>query len=362
IASMGMAFAKNFSDLYSNSSTLNGNWFLKIADALPGDLGVLNSWSIQVYYSVPEVPISVVWSPQADLYIDAAATIPYTGQPLAIVYAKPSTGGEIVYSASSSNNQNCSTTTEVSFSVNPAPKVKILSDYCLNPGYATLIAEAEGPEPYTYNWNTGIEGNTILVDIAHDYYVSATNTVNGCVGTAVISVATELVVNGDFEQGNVGFTTDYVYYAPPGDQAFLQEEATYAVDTMASEYHTNFFGRDHTTVEQRGKFMIVNGADSNDPKVIWEQTVPVEPDTRYYYSAWAMNLNGIAPFAKLSFEVNGVRVGTVADLSVAAKPLNNNFVNINNWVRFYFGHADGWYSGTATSATIRIINLETQPT
>ena len=42
--------------------------------------------------------------------------------------------------------------------------------------------------------------------------------------------------------------------------------------------------------------MLVNG---HGTVVVWEETVPVEPNTNYYYSAWGMNLNPASP-AKLT--------------------------------------------------------------
>ena len=59
------------------------------------------------------------------------------------------------------------------------------------------------PGAVSYNWSTGETGQTVLVDIAHDYFVSVTNS-DGCVGTGITSVAQELVVNGDFTAGNTG--------------------------------------------------------------------------------------------------------------------------------------------------------------
>src|SRR5690606_12274812 len=161
--------------------------------------------------------------------------------------------------------------------------------------------------------------------------------------TGVQTCALPIFINGDFEQGFVGgsFNTDYLYVAPPGNQSSLVSEGRFAIDTNANNYHNNFFGKDHTTPEQKGNFMIVNGYPGSSNKVIWEQTVAVEPDTRYYYSAWAMNLNSVSPYARLQFSVNGVQIGSIAELSIAPKPTNNGQVNVNNWVRFYYGLADG---------------------
>ena len=66
------------------------------------------------------------------------------------------------------------------------------------------------------------------------------------------------------------------------------------------------------------------------------------------------------PFnARLQFQVNGVAIGTIAELSSADKPTSDAQVNLNNWVRFYYGTTNGWNSGSATTAVIRIIDLNT---
>ena len=207
----------------------------------------------------------------------------------------------------------------------------------------------------SYNWSNGSTGQTVLVDEAHNYYVSATNSI-GCVGTALISVAQELVTNGDFEAGNTGFITDYSYVPPPGSSYSLYPEGDYAIDSSANDYHNNFYGKDHTTSAQTGKFMIINGYPGSTTKIIWQETVTVIPNTDYYYSGWGMNLNPASP-AQLRFEVNGVQVGTTANLNIAQKPASQADININNWVRFYYGNTNGWNSGSATTAVIRIIDL-----
>ena len=166
------------------------------------------------------------------------------------------------------------------------------------------------------------------------------------------------MVNGDFTAGNTGFYTDYTYVPPPGTPTSLYPEGYYAVDVNAHDYHNLFWGKEHSTNAQTGNFMIINGYPQSTTAVIWEQTVTVKPNTDYYFSAWAMNLNPASP-ARLRFEVNGIQTGSVGDLTLAPKPTNAGQVNINNWIRFYSNPT--WNSGTATTAVIRIINLNPDP-
>jgi subtilisin-like proprotein convertase family protein len=76
-----------------SAANANGVYTLAIYDGGAIDIGTLNSWSITVDYTTPGVgtgaALSYVWSPTAGLYTNAGATIPYTGQNLATVYAAP---------------------------------------------------------------------------------------------------------------------------------------------------------------------------------------------------------------------------------------------------------------------------------
>ena len=196
----------SFSDLYS---VLNGNWYLSVRDGVR-ERGTLDSWSVTFNYSVPAVPVAVTWSPLTDLYTDAAATIPYTGQSCSERLCKTMQHPESkTYTATATNATGC-TNSGVYMTVKASPVVTVITDYCATPGNVTLTANAPGA--VSYNWSTGETTQTVLVDIAHAYYVSATNS-DGCVGTGVSNVAQELVVNGDFSAGNTGFISDYAYKA-----------------------------------------------------------------------------------------------------------------------------------------------------
>ena len=233
------------------------------------------------------------------------------------------------------------------------PVVSISADYCTTPEKVILKANTT-TSGVSYEWSNGLTTQTITVDVAGEYSVSAIS--GACVGTAVISVGRELVTNGDFEAGNTAFFTDYDYVAPPGNNSTsLQREGLYAIDSNAHNYHSNFWGLSHTPSAQTGKFMIINGYPSSSTKIIWQETVSVLQNTNYYFSAWAMSLNAISPYAKLQFEVNGEKVGTI-DTLVAGPSTASQATANNYWTRFYSNPK--WASDTATTAVIQIINLE----
>ncbi len=236
---------------------------------------------------------------------------------------------------------NCSSFATVTVTVYPKPNVTIQPNYCAVPGHIRLTAGGGT----TYLWSTGETINPILVDIASNYTVSSTNAF-GCTGSATLPVSTELVTNGDFSAGNTGFTSAYGSTTAPNG---LFPEGLYAVGSDPTFYHSNFWGRDHTS--NTGNFLLVNGSGSNPPVVAWQETVTVLPNTEYYFAAWAASLNNVSPYANLQFSVNGVLVGTTAPLSARASNNNPPY----NWQRFY----GNWNSGANTTAIIQIVDLQT---
>ena len=148
-----------------------------------------------------------------------------------------------------------------------------------------------------------------------------------------------VVINGDFEQGNTSFTSAYRY------STSLGPEGTYYVDANAHDHHGGFTGaHDHTNGS--GLYMMVNGAGTPNT-VIWQQTVTVQPNTSYAFSVW---VNTLSPYSeqylsRLQFSINGEQIG-----EVFRSPLT-----LNTWSQFY----QVWYSGTNSQATITILNQNT---
>ena len=327
--------------------TPNGNWTLSALDLGTTSTGTLNNWTITINWTSAASPQSVIWSPVTDLYTDAAATIAYAGQSLVTVYAKPATPGSKVYTATSTG-ATCNNASTSTITVNPAPAVSIAADYCLVAGKVHLTATSI-PAAATYTWSTGETTQSIDVDIAAVYKVTA-SLGSGCPGIATISVAQELVVNGDFTNGNTGFTSDYNYKPDvAGNNELVDDSGNngYSVSTNGQNVHPNFWGRDHTSnaIGTRN-FMLVNG--HGNTLVVWKETVNVLPNTTYYFSAWAMSLNSAGNNAQLQFSVNGSLVGTTAVLANHGE----NSTSTDNWVRFY----GSWTSGPTTTSAVIYIN------
>ncbi len=155
-------------------------------------------------------------------------------------------------------------------------------------------------------------------------------------GTGVSGL--ELVSNGNFEQGNIGFTSQYTYCNTSG---CLNPESRYTVAPNPNFYHTAFNGNDHTS--GTGNFMIINGAGSPNTSV-WCQTITVTPNTQYLFSTWVCSVVASSP-ALLQFNINGSSIGPIFSAP------NSTF----QWLSFNAT----WNSGTNTTATICIINQNT---
>ncbi len=156
------------------------------------------------------------------------------------------------------------------------------------------------------------------------------------------TLLSNLLVNGDFSQGNTGFTSQYNYSSD------LQPEGNYFVGYDPLDYHPNGanFG-DHTT--GTGLMLMANGAPTSI--TVWQETVNVSSSTDYTFSGWAASWgkNGDiftdASPAQLEFLVNGVQIGSEFTL----------IAGDGQWSQF----SASWNSATSTTATIQIVDMNT---
>ncbi|MFT3680248.1 MAG: T9SS type A sorting domain-containing protein [Ferruginibacter sp.] len=222
--------------------------------------------------------------------------------------------------------------------INALPTPSISANYCIGAGLVRLTSTSAT----SYLWSTDETTQYIDVDMAGAYSVTVTNAA-GCSNSATYNLATEMVTNGNFSAGNTGFSTGYSYTTTN-----LYPEGYYAVGPNANTYHSNFFGTEKKK-PGTGNFMVVNGSPTTQN--VWQQTLTVTPNTTYYFSAYAMSVNNGSPFAQLQFSINGVQVGSTANLVSGASSTAGPFT----WVRFY----GQWNSGASTSAILNILDLQT---
>jgi hypothetical protein len=128
------------------------------------------------------------------------------------------------------------------------------------------------------------------------------------------AVASNLVSNGSFENGNVNFSSDYIYSAPtPGTNGF--PERNYTVGTNPRAWHNLFIDLANHTAG--GSQMFIGNGSGNTSDRVWVQTITnAVVGQSYFFEAFAANVccnpNGPqgAAVASLSFFANGQLLGT----------------------------------------------------
>jgi gliding motility-associated-like protein len=147
-----------------------------------------------------------------------------------------------------------------------------------------------------------------------------------------------LIRNGDFSQGNTGFSSSYTFAPNSG-----RNEGVYTISNNVRGWHSNFATcTDHTG--GNGNMMLVNGAAVTNT-VVWSQSITVKPNTNYVFSSWLQSLIADNP-ANLQFSINGIPLGS--DFSAPSTTCQ--------WQQFY----TTWNAGNNTSAVIAIINKNTR--
>lgn len=149
-----------------------------------------------------------------------------------------------------------------------------------------------------------------------------------------------LIVNGDFSQGNVGFSSQYTY--SPGANP---TQGVYGVFSSGRDLSPQFFSdcRDHTS--GTGQLMVVDGSPIANQEV-WCQTVQVQANTEYAFSTWVSTVLPSNP-ARLQFSINGQALG-----SPFSPPVNTCV-----WRQFYAT----WTAGAELEAEICVVNQNTNP-
>lgn len=197
----------------------------------------------------------------------------------------------------------------------------------IEPGESVTLT-ASGALYYVWSPATGLSTTDGPVTVATPM-VTTTYTCSG------YGPGPESVFNGDFEQGNTGFTSAYTY------STNLYPESTYSVGDYAGDFHPDFVGTGHGGT---GNFMVINGATSPNTN-IWTEQITVVPDTYYAFSTWVCTVSPAGDAARLQFSINGSQLGEVFSAPSYT----------GEWLQFY----ELWYSGTSTSATITILNQNT---
>ena len=141
----------------------------------------------------------------------------------------------------------------------------------------------------SYLWSTGAVGDNISVNSSGIYWCQVSYPVS------------DLVTNGNFSNGNTGFTTDFT------NSTDLQIDGSYFIGTNASNYHPQFVGTG------TGNFMIVNSGWPSALYNVWCESVPVCGGQTYTLSYWAQTISNSTP-VRLQWWMDGTAVGPEVSL------------------------------------------------
>jgi hypothetical protein len=151
------------------------------------------------------------------------------------------------------------------------------------------------------------------------------------------SSSPNLIVNGDFSQGNSNFSTDYQFLANAGLNGV---QKAYGIVSAANSWF-QFFPSCISNAPSGGNMMVVDGSSSNAGNdKVWGQTVTVLPNKTYTFSYWLQTI-ATPNQALIEIKINGTTLGT------ALAP------NTNCQTTQYTYQ---WNSGSNTTAQIEIFD------
>ncbi|MFZ4680264.1 MAG: hypothetical protein ACOYLP_08865, partial [Flavobacterium sp.] len=195
--------------------------------------------------------------------------------------------------------------------------------------------------------STGYTWTASPADLTLTATTSATPTVSPTVTTLYTVTSTkntvlDLITNGNFSNGNIGFDSDYTYYAP--NNPTLAQKA-YGIVVNPNTWEPGFSATCVDQTSGTGQMMVVDGSSTNAGNdLVWGQTMPVNAGQNYTFSFWAQSLNNGSP-AVLRVVINGVTVGT---LNLTTTPCN--------WTQF---SPFVWNSGASTTAQVQLFDTNT---
>ena len=139
-------------------------------------------------------------------------------------------------------------------------------------------------------------------------------------GLALQASATNLVTNGDFESGNTGFSSDYIFSSDLGP------EGRYSVVSDASDVHPSFMGLPYFG----NKFFVGNGGPDVNAAVWRSQVIQVtQPGVAYRFEAqissmvWVTNqeyYDGPDLFFEIGNGTNWTPLGSTISLQDGTPP------------------------------------------
>lgn len=216
------------------------------------------------------------------------------------------------------------------------------------------------------SWTAGSGASFVLDDATYPAGYIQIRQTNAGVTSSIISNTGEIVVagnlidNGDFQQGNVKFITDYIYFVKtgPGDC----DEGYYSIIHNAHDAHdgngnydSGFVNApDHTYGTYTDGLYFVANASGDTSDVVWQSTSPitVEAGVAYRFEAYLMNLtndlNVSANYPYIHFQIGDGSSWTDLDTTDVDWTPNEEGL-------WHVTYADGTFS-TGGTFYIRMLN------
>ncbi|WP_298118837.1 lamin tail domain-containing protein, partial [Flavobacterium sp.] len=204
------------------------------------------------------------------------------------------------------------------------------SDVSICSGSSTTLTASGSSSGYS--WTASPTDASLTTPTSSSPIVSPNQTTTYTV-TSTNTTSTNLIFNGNFSQGNNGFTTDYQYLVttiPVGSQG------TYGIVPNSNAWFAGFSScTDHTT--GTGNMMVIDGSTLNSGNdKLWCQTVSVIPGQNYTFSYWVQTVATPNP-ANIEVTINGASIGIALAPSTTC-----------GWVQRTYT----WNSGASTTAQI----------
>lgn len=306
----------------------------------------VQAWAADEFWRIDNVTLSCSTGPTADagddISICAGSTVTLNGSGTGTPSWTPSAGlsSTSVFTPDANPSSTtsytltatsgaCTADDDVIVTIIPVTPISLTNDLTICEGDCANLTVSGGD---FFEWDTDPDiTDATLAD--QTVCPSSTTTYN----VTSFTVGDNLIINGDFESGNTGFTSSYTFTNPTNTG-----EAQYNVIPNPSTYNGGFSAcPDHTSGS--GNMLVVNGSSVVGSNV-WCQDVAVQPNTDYLFSAWLTSVHPSNP-AELEFNINGIPFGS---------GLNATSTTCD-WQEFFAT----WNSGISTTATICITNLNT---
>ncbi len=161
-----------------------------------------------------------------------------------------------------------------------------------------------------------------------------------------------LIVNGDFEQGNTGFTTDYTWMEPnevnPGSQNRHINPGKYSIVDYPLQVNWPW-----AICTYDGKMMVVDGKNDSKNNDVFRTEVDVLPNRWYAFSCEVSTISdarSLASVASLQFYINGVTFSEIHHPDTAMMGRGGGAYTVCRWKKIY----QLWYSEDNTHIVISL--------